>query len=128
MRSRASRFRSACCSGCWRWIVKFRGEPLIAWSPRQPVPWTVFDLLLLLLAGLVIATATQLLLAWYADLPMESLRLSDPELTSRQRVDLLVGVFACLRRDVDCESVVAAAFRGGITDGLGMARHPGART
>lgn len=47
--------------GIWGWgqvVTRWRrGEPILPWEPRRPVPWTLFDLLLML-GGFVVAQMT----------------------------------------------------------------------
>lgn len=68
-----------------------RGVPLLPSSARRPVPWTIGDLLALMLAGTVITSTTQILMAQQFGVPLDKLQLADLPLQPRQQVVLLAG-------------------------------------
>ena len=66
-------------------------QPIIAWSPRRPVPWTILDLLMIMLLFIVLGSAAPLAIGAYYGLPPQEMQMDAPDLTAGQRVALVAG-------------------------------------
>jgi membrane protease YdiL (CAAX protease family) len=66
-------------------------RPMIAWSSRRSVPWTILDLLMIMVLFIVVVSIPPLAIAAYYGLPVEQLQMDDPNLAAGQRVALVAG-------------------------------------
>ena len=77
----------------WLWAIDraVHGRPLVDWSPRRPVPWTILDLLVLVILTVIVTTVAQLLAAAYHNLPIQKAHLANAELRPAEQVSLVAA-------------------------------------
>lgn len=73
------------------WVLAFErrshGFPVVRWTPRRPIPWSILDLLVLAVIFVIVIAGTRQVANLVFDIP---LTLSDPETMSpKEKLDLL---------------------------------------
>ena len=98
------------------WILAFQrmraGKPLLAWAPRQPVPWTLFDLLVVVAIVVLVISVANWWVSHEFDIDLTHLKLE--ELPPNQQIALLTST-ACASMFAFMASLVIVRLRTGAT-------------